>query len=246
MENYGALIVVVLISALIVLITVWLIKYFARFNNDTRRITREMQRACDDGKYRYWRRKLRCHYLCLIPFVNERNVRRIYKRIYHRSGSGKSTKRSDGLYHILAPSLIGICVCAVCLCGASWAWFASTQTSNVSGIRAATYTVDVTAVKDESSAEVTSNGGIYTIPIESGGSYEITITANGTATNGYCTVTVGGQIYHTPQIEKDTDFTFTLNAYQSGILTITPQWGTCSASENIINPEISIESGTNP
>lgn len=39
-------------------------------------------------------------------------------------------KHSDNIVHILAPSVLGLCICAVCLCGMSWAWFtASTAAS---------------------------------------------------------------------------------------------------------------------
>lgn len=246
MGNDEVVIGVALISAIIVLIAVKIIEFFVRFNDDTRYITREMRRAYDDGEYRYWRRELRCHYLCLIPFVNERNVMRLYKRIFHKAKHGKAVKRSDGLYHILAPSAIAICICAVCLCGASWAWFTASQTSSVTVIHTATYTVDVTAAIDETPAEVTSDSGVYTVSLENGKAYKITITANGTANTGFCTVALGEQTYHTPQIEKNTSFAFEVSTYQSGILTITPQWGTCAASENVINSETPLELGTKP
>lgn len=246
MGNDEVVIGVALISAIIVLIAVKIIEFFVRFNDDTRYITREMRRAYDDGEYRYWRRELRCHYLCLIPFVNERNVMRLYKRIFHKAKHGKAVKRSDGLYHILAPSAIAICICAVCLCGASWAWFTATQTSSVTGIHTATYTVNVTAAIGETPADVTCNSGVYTVSLENGKAYKITITANGTANTGFCTVALGEQTYHTLQIEKNTAFTFKINTYQTGILTITPQWGTCAASENVINSETSLELGTKP
>lgn len=246
MGNDEVVIGVALISAIIVLIAVKIIEFFVRFNDDTRYITREMRRAYDDGEYRYWRRELRCHYLCLIPFVNERNVMRLYKRIFHKAKHGKAVKRSDGLYHILAPSAIAICICAVCLCGASWAWFTASQTSSVTVIHTATYTVDVTAAIDETPAEVTSDSGVYTVSLENGKAYKITITANGTANTGFCTVALGEHTYHTPQIEKNTSFAFEVSTYQSGILTITPQWGTCAASENVINSETPLELGTKP
>lgn len=246
MGNDEVVIGVALISAIIVLIAVKIIEFFVRFNDDTRYITREMRRAYDDGEYRYWRRELRCHYLCLIPFVNERNVMRLYKRIFHKAKHGKAVKRSDGLYHILAPSAIAICICAVCLCGVSWAWFTASQTSSVAGIHTATYTVDVTALIDETQVAVTNNGGTHTIEIENNKTYEITITANGTANTGFCTVALGEHTYHTPQIEKNNSFTFEVNAYQNGILTITPQWGTCAASEYIVSSDTPLNLGTNP
>lgn len=154
--------------------------------------------------------------------------------------------RSDGLHHLLAPSIISICIYAVCLCSTSWAWFTAAQTSHVAEIQTAAYTVNVTAAVEEIPTEVTGDNSIYTMALEADNTYEITITANGTATNGYCTVTLGDQTYYTPQIEKDTDFTFEILAYQSGDLTISPQWGTCAASEPIIDSENPLEFGTKP
>ena len=42
----------------------------------------EMQRADSMGEYRYWRKQLRCHRLCLLPFVNTRNVEKIYEKVF--------------------------------------------------------------------------------------------------------------------------------------------------------------------
>ncbi len=244
MENDEVVIIVVLISAAVVLLTVKIIEFFVLFNEDTRYIISEIQRAYNDDEYRYWRRELRCHYLCLIPFVNERNVMRLYVKLFHKSRHGKKAKRTDGLFHILAPSVTGIFVCALCLCGASWAWFTATQTSSVTYIKAAAYTVDVTAATGEAHVKAASNNGIYTVALEADKCYEITITANGTANNGYCTVTFGEKVCYTPQIKKNTAFTFKVNAYQSGPLKITPQWGTCASSDNIINKDSPLELGS--
>lgn len=61
--------------------------------------------------------------------------------------------RGSGLSHLLAPSVISICLCAICLCGASWAWFAASASTGMASIQAANYTVSVTAAvvptKDE-------------------------------------------------------------------------------------------------
>ena len=121
MENdSGALIILtVLIVSAFLLIIYKLAEFFTEFNRDTRYILLEMNRAADSDEYRYWRRELRCHYLCLIPFVNERNVMKVYPVFFHRAKHATKEKRSDGLMHILAPSVLAICLCAICLCGVS-------------------------------------------------------------------------------------------------------------------------------
>lgn len=208
--------------------------FFTKFSRTTRRIAERIERAADGDEYKQRRKELYCHYLCLIPFVNERNAEHLYDAFHNKAKHTENTKRCDALGHILAPSLIGICLCTVFFCGASWAWFTATKTSNVSVIRSAVYTVEVTAKIGGASVDATDNGGIYTIALESGKTYDLTIVANGTADKGYCTVNFGEKEYHTDIIAKNTAFTFKVTAGQSGNLTITPQWGTCTASENLI------------
>lgn len=74
MENDSGMIIIltVLIVSAFLLIIYKLAEFFTKFNRDTRYILSEMNRAADSDEYRYWRRKLRCLYLCLIPFVTER------------------------------------------------------------------------------------------------------------------------------------------------------------------------------
>ncbi len=73
------------IFILLFFITLRLVRFFIGFNGETRYITGELKRACEEREYHYWRKELRCHYLCLIPFVNEKNVRRLYSALFHKS-----------------------------------------------------------------------------------------------------------------------------------------------------------------
>ncbi len=215
-------------------LTLKAICFFTKFNRTTRRIAEKIERAADGDEYMQRRKELYCHYLCLIPFVNEGNSEHLYDAFHNKAKHTENTKRYGALGHILAPSLIGICLCTVFFCGASWAWFTATKTSNVSGIKFAVYTVEVAVEIDRASIDVSDNGGIYTIALESGKTYDLMIVANGTADKGYCIVKFGEKEYHTDIIAKNTAFTFKLIAVQSGNLTITPQWGTCTVSEDLI------------
>ena len=129
-NNSGALILlIVLIVSAFLLIVLKLAQFVNHFSRKKQYLLTEMSRAADYNEYRYWRRELRCLYLCLIPFVTERNVMKVYPVFFYRAKHAAKEKRSDGLMHILAPSMLAICICAICLCGASWAWFtASTST----------------------------------------------------------------------------------------------------------------------
>lgn len=178
---------------------------------------------------------LRCHYLCLIPFVNERNVSGAYSFFFHQPKRAEKETRIDGVFHILAPSLAAFCLCAVCLCGASWAWFTASSGIGAAKVQAATYTVKIECEPETGVLQ----DGEYQISLDGDKTYYLRITpaeTAGTATNGYCTVKIGkitgeefvGKTYSTDQIPKDSsrEFSFTVQANEDAILMITPKWGT--------------------
>lgn len=243
-ENGVMILCVVLFVAIAALIVAKIAEFFTHFNSDTRYITGEMRRAVDYNQYRYWRRELRCHYLCLIPFVTERNVMRVYRFFFHRGKHAQDEIRSDGVIHILAPSIIGIFICAICLCGASWAWFTASTGSSTTKIQAATYSVEVikvTAEAEAADAPVTvADNGKTEISLKSGQTYTVALQATGTAENGFCIVKFEGTDYYTKQLAPGVALTFTVNASKASTMTITPQWGTCAAeaTDKITNEKI--------
>lgn len=228
MDNESGMIIIltVLIASAFLLIIYKLAEFFTEFNRDTRYILLEMNRAADSDEYRYWRRELRCHYLCLIPFVTERNVMRLYHRLYHRSKHAEKN-RSDGLSHLLAPSVIGACICTVCLCGASWAWFTASTSTGTAKIQAAAYTVSVTATQGETPLTPIEENGSTVFTLEANKEYQIEIKPTGNATTGYCKVNFEGTDYYTVQLPSGT-LLFTVYASENGSLTVTPEWGTCA------------------
>ena len=228
MENdSGAIIILtVLIVSAFLLIVYKLIESFAGFSRNIRYIHMEMDRAEDYSEYRYWRRELRCRYLCLIPFVTERNVMWLYYRLYHRPKHAEK-KRSDGLSQLLAPSVIGACICAVCLCGASWAWFTASTSTGTAKIQAAAYTVSVSEQQEK--APITETAGVFTIKFPSSGEYTILLKPTGNATAGYCTVNFESKDYYTVQLPSG-ELSFTVYASEKDSLTVTPEWGTCAVA----------------
>ena len=188
---------------------------------------------------------LRCHYLCLIPFVNERNVSGAYSFFFHQPKRIEKETRKDGVFHILAPSLAALCLCAVCLCGASWAWFTASSGIGAAKVQAATYTVEIKYKTDTSDWQPCE----YQISLDgnpnSEKTYKLCITPNGTATDGFCDVKIGDKTYQTNQIPKDSSFEFsvTVPANEIAKLTITPKWGTGSSTEKIESGK-TIEYGT--
>ena len=215
---------IVLAVSLCVLIATFLVERAVRFNRQTRYILMKMRKAKEDAEYFYWHRELRCHYLRLIPFVTARNVARIYRFVFRRPETAEKGRRSDGLGHILAPSALGAALCAVCLCGMSWAWFTSSANAGMGTIQSASYTVSVTAKAGEETVPVTAENGISTVPLAAGREYTVTLTPVATAKSGYCLVTFEGRSYTTGQLVSEA-YTFTVYAGADGLLSVEPRWG---------------------
>lgn len=224
-----------------VLLAIKAAEFFKNFNRETRYIKSEKRRAADYGEYRYWRRELRCHYLCLLPFVNEGNVLKLYNLFYHRKGARKKENNSSVLC-IVAPSFIGIFISVVCICGASWAWFTATTANNTAKIKTAQYTVEVSAKTGENDADVTDDGGVFKAAVLRGNKYTVTITPNGTAENGYCIVEFENKKYYTEQLSNGSTIEFSATAGINGNITIQPMWGTCAVrnDDNTLKNEMDL------
>ena len=230
-ENGAVILLIVLTVSAFLLLAIKFAEFIARFNRETKYIIMEINLATDSGEYRYWRRELRCHYLCLIPFVTERNVPKIYNFFFHRSKHAKIEDRSDGIFHILAPSLIGICLCAVFLCGESWAWFTARTTAGTTEIQSSYYKLLYQVNEDTDTTELAEAGTAYTLTANV---CVIKLKATGTAgATGYCRVKVGNETYYTEQIFVDDTFTFTVNASAGTKIILTPKWGTYSHTATI-------------
>ena len=248
-NDSGALILlIVLIVSAFLLIVLKLAQFVNHFSREKQYLLTEMNRAADYNEYRYWRRELRCLYLCLIPFVTERNVMRVYPVFFHRAKHATKEKRSDGLMHILAPSMLAICICAICLCGASWAWFTASTSTGTTAIQSSSYKLLYQVNEDATPTELAETGTAYTLPA---GTTSITITLSATGTagaTGYCSITVGSKTYYTEQISvNDTsEFTFTVNAAADTTITLTPKWGTYSHDATLHNGDVITATGSQP
>lgn len=144
-------------------------------------------------------------------------------------------KHSDNIVHILAPSVLGLCICAVCLCGMSWAWFTASTAASATTIRSATLQIEEVKLGDK---KLTSDGkGRYTITQKlTGGSYALSFkaTENSTATKGFCKISI--KIGDSAETSYDTEdiadkiahtVTITVNNISNEDVTITvePIWG---------------------
>ena len=240
-NDSGALILlIVLIISAFLLIVLKLAQFVNHFSREKQYLLTEINRAADYNEYRYWRRELRCLYLCLIPFVTERNVMKVYPVFFYRAKHAAKEKRSDGLMHILAPSMLAICICAICLCGASWAWFTASTSTGTTAIKSSSYKLLYQVGEDATATELAE---VKTVTVPESGSCKITLSATGTAgATGYCSITVGSETYYTEQIFVDGTFTFTVNAAAGTEITLTPKWGSCAVRDNAnsIDGEITV------
>lgn len=224
MENDNGVVVLsaVLILSAFLLIVLKFVHSFNDFNHEKQYLLGEMHRADNKEEYRYWRRQLCFLYLCLIPFVSERTVTKLYRIFFRRAKHAQ--KRSDDVLQIIAPSMIGIVVCAVCLCGVSWAWFTAF---------ASTGTTTIEAPEKYELADLTVNGSsIYSNSkreyIISGGTYNMELSAIGTpGATGYCMIESGADTKYTDQITLDANgearFKFTVKSGSE--ITLTLKWG---------------------
>lgn len=211
--------------------------FFRRFNENTKYIESNIRRARDKVEYSYWVRELQCHYLCLIPFVGRRNVSRVYRFIFRKPNRDKNKEYCRGIYRILAPSIVGIGICTVCLCGASWAWFNASVGSTMQTIKTPTYQFEPFTVKSGDTVLQTSDGKYS---LEAGTEYTVEIKATGTAgATGYCTLVINGNESakrYTAQISAGDTFSFKIKANEAASIKLTGNWGTRSdEGERIAN-----------
>lgn len=244
-NDSGALILlIVLIISAFLLIVLKLAQFVNHFSREKQYLLTEINRAADYNEYRYWRRELRCLYLCLIPFVTERNVMKVYPVFFHRAKHAAKEKRSDGLMHILAPSMLAICICAICLCGVSWAWLTASTSTGTMAIQSSSYKLSYQVNEDTAATELTEADNTYTLTADTA---VITLKATGTAgATGYCSIKIGDETYCTEQIfvNDTSEFTFTVSAAADTTITLTPKWGTYSHDATLHNGDVITATGS--
>lgn len=151
--------------------------------------------------------------------------------IFRRNRAAAKSGKSNYILHILAPSVLAIVVCTVCLCGASWAWFTASITTGTARLQSASYTVSVKILQGEVEIPAKSeNNGVFQFDIEAGSVYDITVTPTGTAASGYCKLKFENSEYYTGQL-IGSPILFKATADQSGVLTFMPEWGTCAVAD---------------
>lgn len=170
----------------------------------------------------------------------------------YRAKRIEKRRNSDNILRLLAPSVIGACICAVCLCGASWAWFTAATEASTTTIRSATFqisNVNVTANASETNdaqattvQAVKAEGGKFKVSLPDG-SYKLQIipAADNTSTKGFCCITIfendesAGTAYYTSNISED-GFSVNIQADKNIRVVIEPIWGDVAAYNTSVTP----------
>ena len=156
-------------------------------------------------------------------------MKTVYDFFFYRKKREAGCERKDSIMHILAPSMLGICICAICLCGASWAWFTASTGSSMQAITTPQYGLSVTVTGDANEINGTSSDEGTKYTLTGGTTYTVTLSATGTErATGYCVVRIDGTTYYSEQIFAVSEFTFTVEAGKDCEMTITTNWGTCA------------------
>ena len=136
--------------------------------------------------------------------------------------------RSDTLRAMLLPPILCAALCLVCLCGLSWAWFTVGVSAGTSSVSGAQYSVSATVTQGETPVSM-ENGGFA---LSANTEYTVSLTAEGTASTGFCVITLTGettQTLTTEQIVPGTTFSFKLIPESNTTLTAVAHWGVGSA-----------------
>lgn len=227
------IITLIFIAAVTVLVVgiAKLASFFGRFRKTTQSICRKMDRADTYNEYYQWRRELCCHYLTLIPFVNQKNAYTVY-RFFYKGKHRETAARKDSLLPLLMPSLLGICVCVICICGMTWAWYSANVQISTQKVTAAYYEVEASIVEEGSSAPIVKGENGYALT--QGSTYRVTLTAHGSVEKcgGYCIIEneTKTETYYTESILPDGSITFAFSPKTTGIYTFIGVWGSRSFS----------------
>ena len=167
---------------------------------------------------------------------------RLSRRLFYKPKHSEKTTSDCSIYRILAPSVIGIFICAICLCGASWAWFTASTTTGTTTIQSSSYKLLYQVGEDAAATELAETDNTYTLTSDT---TAITLKATGTAgATGYCSIKIGDETYYTEQIFVDGTFTFTVNAAAGTTITLTPKWGTYSHDATLHNGDVITATGS--
>lgn len=156
--------------------------------------------------------------------MKKRAFDKLYKELFYIP---KHEKLPDKVFRSrMAASLLTILACITAMVGSAFAFFYQDVSTDNSTLTAAYYSVAVDIAEENT----------YIAPLMYEDKHTFEITANGTATTGYCKIQVGEQTYYTEQIARGETLTLTIQAAKDTVITFSPGWGT--HSEDVCANEI--------
>lgn len=147
-------------------------------------------------------------------------------------------KKTPSPWRLIVPTLLSLCLCVVCLFGATWAWFTVRVDGNVASIQSASFAVDVQVVDSAQATSAAplpsvnsdnSEGMIFELTADT--TYQVTLTANGTAKTGYCKVSLNDQSHPTVALASGTTLTFRVSTDSASKLSFEAYWGVYNGAE---------------
>ena len=144
----------------------------------------------------------------------------------------KHEKPSDqNILRLLAPSFVGIVLCAVCLAGTTWAWFSARIQTSPQTMAMANYDIAV-SITDEDGAPLDPGQ-----QLEAGHKYLITLAASGTADEfgGYCVIAGGQTLLYTQQIMPRDSMSFALIPSSAEVYSFTAVLGAYLGEEEVVS-----------
>lgn len=214
--------------------------YLKEWWDNVKYVKMEVRRAGDYREYKCWKRELRAVCLSILPGIYPERAKRILS-IFYRGKYRKKAENNDRIVSILAPSIIGIAICAVCLAGSTFAWFTANISTPTQSIQSADYRIEVSVKEGENTVSANSDGTYTLSPKTENNGYSVTLTAKGTASSGYCQIYIDGSelpVYYSENISLNSTLTFTFTLYPEANDTkyvFTAVWGTYSGEANLHN-----------
>jgi len=151
----------------------------------------------------------------------------------------------ENIMRLVLPSVLGIILCMVCLCGTTWAWFSGVMATGTATVQAARYTVEA-EVEGAAAGKIEQNAdGSYALLAED--IYTVRLTVGGTAehTAGYCKVTLAGEDYYTGPMRQGDALSFTVSN-TGGSLSVLGLWGTYSGEVTLKDGDAIVGTAAQP
>ena len=136
---------------------------------------------------------------------------------------------------LILPSVLGIILCMICLCGTTWAWFSGVMATGTATVQAANYTVEAQVTGNIGGEVAQNTDGSFTLSPDE--AYQVVLTIGGTATetSGYCRVTMPtGEMYYTASMRNGDTISFSVTNAE-GSFTVLALWGTYSGEATLGN-----------